>query len=104
MMETVGQSNANPVYPTESEVLRVAITEDVKEIQERQKRKSSIVVKRARKCFMVQSLKMFGSIFHVQIKFCNCPILFVLAGTRNFTGPRLSMLRLGDFKSVTSED
>ena len=45
MMETVGQSNANPVNTTESEALRLAIREEVKEMKDREKMKSSIVVK-----------------------------------------------------------
>ena len=44
MMKTVGQSNANPVNQTESEALRLAIREEVKEMKEREKIKSSIVV------------------------------------------------------------
>ena len=44
-METVSQSNTNPIKPTESETLRLAIREEVKEIEEREKSKSSIVVK-----------------------------------------------------------
>ena len=45
MMETVFQSNSNPVNPTDSEVIRLAIREEVKEMEERVKRNSSIVVK-----------------------------------------------------------
>ena len=44
-MENVGHSNANPVNTTESESFRLAIREEVKEMEEREKRKSSIVVK-----------------------------------------------------------
>ena len=36
---------ANPVNPTESKALRLTIREEVKEVKERQKRKSTIVVK-----------------------------------------------------------
>ena len=45
MIETGGQSNPNPVNPTEPQALRLAIRDEVKEIEEREKRKSSIVVK-----------------------------------------------------------
>ena len=45
MMKNVGQLNANPLNPTESEVIRLAIIEEVKEMEEREKKKTSIVVK-----------------------------------------------------------
>ena len=77
MIETVGQSNSNPVNSTELEALRLTIREEVKEMVEREKWKSAI--------------------FWVQIKIYNCPILFVSAGSRSCTGPRVRMLRLGDF-------
>ena len=35
MMETGGQSNDNPVNPTESEALRLTFREEVKEMEER---------------------------------------------------------------------
>ena len=44
MMETIGQLNANPVIPIESKALKLAIREEVKEMEEREKRKSSVVV------------------------------------------------------------
>ena len=44
LMQTVGQLNANLINPAESQALRLAIREDVKEMEERDKRKSSIVV------------------------------------------------------------
>ena len=37
MNETDGQSNANPVNPTESEDLRLAIREEVQEMEERER-------------------------------------------------------------------
>ena len=37
MMKTVGQLNANPVKPTESEALRLTIREEVKEMEERER-------------------------------------------------------------------
>ena len=45
MMETVVQANGNPVNPTESEALRLTIRGEIKEIEEREKRKTSIFVK-----------------------------------------------------------
>ena len=45
MMETVGQLNVNPFNQTESEALRLTIREEVNEVEERQKRKSMLVVK-----------------------------------------------------------
>ena len=43
-METVCQSNVNSVNRTESEDLRLAIGKEVKEMEEREKRKSLIVL------------------------------------------------------------
>ena len=45
MMETVGQSNANPVNPSAWEALRLTIREEVMEMEEREKGKSLIVLK-----------------------------------------------------------
>ena len=45
LMQTVGQLNSTHVKPTKSEALRFAIREEVKELEEGEKRKSSIVVK-----------------------------------------------------------
>ena len=61
LMHTVGQSNANPVNPTASKALKLAIREEVNEMEEREKRKSSIVVQ----CLLVETLwrflRMLGS-------------------------------------------
>ena len=40
MMEIDGKSNANPVNPTEPEALRLIIREEVKEMEERERRGS----------------------------------------------------------------
>ena len=70
-------------------------------MEERMKRKSSIVVKGFGSAFWSRVCGCFFKCYEVysrlQMKFCYCLILLVLAGTTNFTGPRLRMLGLRNF-------
>ena len=59
MMETIGQSNDKTIKPNESEALRLTVREEVKEIDEREKRKSSIVVKGLEVPFFRQFVEVF---------------------------------------------